>query len=171
VMMTIVCDGGAVIRCDISLSEPYPRQEIVIACDGRTFVLDALDTRAPLQIQAAAQHRGPRAEGQWAEVVTEHPLESHMAKADALAATFIAAVRSGDASATNTAALATASRVWEMARISMARGGEMISLTDDAASDVRRPEMRVIRGRGRRATDHPAPELTLVERTSPPQSA
>ena len=62
-MVTLSFDGGSVAQLDVSLVEPMLRQEIAIACDGRTIVLDALDQRAPLQIRAAARHRGPAGRG------------------------------------------------------------------------------------------------------------
>jgi predicted dehydrogenase len=170
-MVTMVCDAGVILRCDVSLIEPYFRQEIAIACDGRTIVLDALDVRAPLQIQASARHRGPQPAGQWAETVSEHPVGVPAERATAAAAEFVRAVRSRDISATNARALATASLIWETARESISRGGDMVALPTDGETATRqRPEMRVIRGGGRRSTDRPAPDLTLVKRT-PPRSA
>ena len=165
-MVTMVCETGVILRCDVSLIEPYFRQEIAIACDGRTIVLDALDVRAPLQIQASARHRGPQPAGQWAETISEHPVGVPAERVNAVAAEFVRAVRARDVSVTNARALATASLVWETARESILRGGEMRPVSSDGEHAAqRRPEMRVIQGGGRRSTDRPAPDLTLVERT------
>ena len=129
-------------------------------------MLDALDQRAPLQIQAAARHRGPQTSGQWAETVNEHPLGDAGDRVARAAAAFVAAVRAGDASKTNAAEMANAALVWETARASMTRGGELLPLSADGVTpEMRRPELQVIqRRRARRSTDHPAPELTLVAR-------
>jgi hypothetical protein len=172
-MVTLSFDGGSVAGLDISLVEPMLRQEITIACDGRTIVLDALDQRAPLQIQAAARHRGPRTAGQWAETVSEHPLGDAGDRVARAAEAFVAAVRSGDASKTNAAEMADAALVWETARASMTRGGELLPLSADGAHpEARRPVLQLIHGGGRRSDDRPAPELTLVARgAQPPQSA
>jgi predicted dehydrogenase len=170
VMVTLLFDGGSVARLDISLVEPMLRQEIVIACNGRTIVLDALDQRAPLQIQAAARHRGPQTSGQWAETVSEHPLGDASDRAARAAAMFVAAVRSGDASTTNAAEMAAAALVWETARASMTRGGEVLALSSDGTQpEARRPVLQLIHGGGRRSDDRPAPELTLVARGPRPR--
>lgn len=169
-MVMLSFDGGSVAQVDVSLVEPMLRQEIAIACDGRTIVLDALDQRAPLQIQAAARHRGPQTSGQWAETVNEHPLGDAGDRTARAAAVFVAAVRSGDAAATNAADMSRAALVWETARESMARGGELLPLSHDGAyPETARPVLQLIHGGGRRATDHPAPELTLVSRGTNPQ--
>lgn len=172
--MVMLCfDGGLVARLDVSLIEPMLRREVVIACEGRTIVLDALDQRAPLQIQAAARHRGPQTSGQWAETVSEHPLGDAGDRVARAAEVFVAAVRAGDASKTNAAEMANAALVWETARASMTRGGELLSLSsEESRPEARRPVLQLIQGGGRRSDDRPAPELTLVGRSAqPPRSA
>jgi predicted dehydrogenase len=169
-MVTLSFDGGSVAQLDVSLVEPTLRQETVIACDGRTILLDSLDQRAPLQIQAAARHRGPQTSGQWAEAVSEYPLGDIVDPTARAAAFFVAAVRSGDATRTNAAEVADAALLWETARESMARGGELLSLSDGGAyPDAKRPVLQLIHGGGRRVTDRPAPELTLVVPGEHPQ--
>jgi predicted dehydrogenase len=172
-MVTLSFDGGSVAQLDVSLIEPMLRREVAIACDGRTIVLDAFDQRAPLQIQAAARHRGPQASGQWAETVSERPLGDAGDRVARAAAAFVDAVRTGDAAATNAAEMADAALVWETARESMARGGELLSLAAAGAyPEAKRPALQLIRGGGRRVDDRPAPELTLVARGEhPPRSA
>lgn len=169
-MVTLSFDGGSVAQLDVSLVEPMMRQEMVIACDGRTILLDALDQRAPLQIHAAARHRGPQTSGQWAEAVSEYPLGDVVDPTARAAALFVAAVRSGDETRTNAVEVANAALLWEMARESMARGGELLSLSDGGAyPDAKRPVLQLIHGGGRRVTDRPAPELTLVVPGEHPQ--
>lgn len=169
-MVMLSFDGGAIAQIDVSLVEPMLRQEIAIVCDGRTIVLDALDQRAPLQIQAAARHRGPQTSGQWAETVSEHPLGDAGDRVARAAATFVKAVRSGNAAATNAAEMAQAALVWETARESMARGGELLPLSADGAyPETKRPTLQLIHGGGRRIDDRPAPELTLVRPGGHPQ--
>lgn len=172
-MVMLSFDGGPVAQVNVSLVEPVLRREVVIACEGRTIVLDALDQRAPLQIQAAARHRGPQTAGQWAETVSEHPLGDGGDRVARAAAAFVAAVRSGDASKTNAAEMADAALVWETARASMSRGGELLPLSGyGEQAERRRPVLQVIQGGGRRSGDVPAPELTLVGRSAqPPRSA
>lgn len=163
-MLTLSFDGGPVVRLDVSVIEPVMRREIVIACDGRTIVLDALDTRAPLQIQAAARYRGPKRGGQWAETIHEHPIGDMVERRAAAASTFIAAVRSMDAGATNARVLAGAALVWETARASMARGGEPLALpASHPLVDARRPSLQLIRGGGHTDENRPgAGNLSLV---------
>lgn len=161
-MVTLSFDGGPVARVDVSLVEPALRQEIVIACDGRSVVLDSLDARAPLQIQASARHRGPQHGGQWAETISEHPLGDASDRLSRAALMFITALRKRDLTATNAVALATATLVWETARASIARGGEQLAITAGAPlPDARRPALQLIHGGGHRSESAP-PELTLV---------
>lgn len=161
-MLTMMFDGGPAARVDVSLMEPEPRQEIVLACDGRTIVLDAFDARAPIKITAAARHRGPaRGAGQWAETVTEHPSGTQADRLAAAASAFVAAVRARDVVASNAAEVASAALVWEAARSSMSAGG---ALTDvEAAELTTRPALQIIRGGGHTINALP-PELTLVSR-------
>jgi hypothetical protein len=159
-MLTMTFDGGPVATVDVSLVEPSPRREITIACDGRTVVLDALDARAPLQIQAAGRHGGPQTGRPWSEVVSEHPAaiaDRGVAVADA----FVSAVRSRDVAAINAREIAVAASVWEAARESIARGGEMRPLADQEGT--RRPELQVIHGGGR-SGPAASPDLTLIRR-------
>lgn len=162
-MVTVSFAGGPVARVDVSMVEPWLRQEIVVACDGRTVVLDALDQRAPLQIHAATRHRGP-ADGQWAETISEHPVGDAGDRLALLAATFVRAVRERDVSATNARELALAATVWEKARESMALGGERVDVS--APVSVARPVLQLIRGGGRRI-EAVAPELTVVREPRP----
>ena len=167
-MVTLAFDGGPAARVDISFVEPGLRQEIVIACDGRSIVLDTFDLRAPLQIQASARHRGPNRDGQWAETVSEHPPVDSATRLARAAELFVAAVRKNDASATNARDLAAAAQIWETARASMTAGGEMLPLAaPDAIARVARPVLQVIEGGGRRVQSATAPELTLVGRREP----
>ncbi len=164
--ITLMFEDGLIGRIDVSLIEPAQRQEIAIACDGRTLHLDALDARAPLQIHAASAHRGPRAGAQWAETVNEHPVGAAHDHDAATAAAFVAAVRARDLAAGNAAAIADAASVWETARESIARGGEMMDVLGASPQLVTgtRPALKLIRGGGRTTDQRPAPTLTLVGR-------
>src|SRR5205807_7885896 len=95
VMIMLSFDGGLVAQIDVSLVEPMPRHELVIACERRTLVLNPLDIAAPLQIFGSARHRGPRSEGEWAETVIEHPTAEFADPTTRSAAGFVAAVRAG----------------------------------------------------------------------------
>ena len=160
-MVTLSFDGGPVARVDVSLVEPALRQEIVVACDGRSVVLDALDARAPLQIQASARHRGPQQGGQWTETVSEHPIGNTGDRLTNAAVAFVTAVRKRDIAATNVREIASAALVWETARESISRGGEQRALVDSPLAPARRPELQLIHGGGHRSDAAP-PELTLV---------
>jgi len=162
-MVTVAFAGGPVARVDVSLVEPWLRQEIIVACDGRTVVLDALDPRAPLQIHAATRHRGP-ADGQWAETISEHPVGDTADRMARLSATFVRAVRGRDASVTNARDLALAATVWELARESMALGGDRVDVSAPAAAA--RPVLQLIHGGGRRI-EAAAPALTVVQEPRP----
>jgi len=173
-MVTMMFDGGAVGRVDVSLIEPELRQELTIACDGRTMVLDAFDLRAPLQIHAAARHRGASGNGAlWSETVSEHPL-AELGDATARAAeAFIRALRARDLPASNASAIASAALVWETARTSIASGGEVIAVAVAHVPDEKRPTLKLIRGGGHTVA-HAAPALTLVgaaEQESPRNTA
>jgi hypothetical protein len=167
-MVTLTLDGGRAARVDVSLIEPEPRHEVSVVCDGRTLVLDAFNARAPLQILASARHRGPQ-RGQWGETVSEHPLAEPAERLATAAASFVAAIRGRDAEISNARELAAAATVWEAARASIARGGEMVDLGENAA-DVRRPKLKLIVGGGHIDTSRPAPELTLVGRRARSES-
>ncbi|TAK63151.1 MAG: hypothetical protein EPO22_06805 [Dehalococcoidia bacterium] len=167
-MVTLAFDGGPAARIDLSFVEPGLRQEIVVACDGRSIVLDAFDVRAPLQIQAAARHRGPHRDGQWAETVSEHPLVETGSRLARAAEVFAAAVRKNDAAVTNALELATAAKVWETARASMSAGGEMLAMSTPARlAQAQRPALHVIEGGGHRVASAATPELTVVARREP----
>jgi predicted dehydrogenase len=171
VMLTISFASGAVARLDISTAEPAARHEITIACAGRTIVIDALDSRRPLQIQSAGGHGGPM-RGQWAETVSEHPSAETPDRLSAAAAAFVAATRSGAAEATNAAMVAGAASVWEHARRSIAADGDPQSLVAQDVTRSMRPELQLIRGRGR-TSERSSASLTLVEcaEESPPRTA
>jgi predicted dehydrogenase len=167
-MVTLAFDGGPAARIDVSFVEPGLRHEVVIACDGRSIVLDEFDTRAPLQIQASARHRGPNRDGQWAETVSEHPPVDSATRLARAAEAFVAAVRKNDVATTNALDIAAASKVWETARASMTAGGEMLPLiAPDTLVHVARPSLQVIEGGGHRVQSATAPELTLVARREP----
>jgi hypothetical protein len=131
----------------------------VIACEGRTIVLDAFDARSPLRVYAGAGHRGPQA-GQWAETVSEHPLGPVADRPSRAAAAFITAARARDVSAGNAGELAHAALAWETARESIARGGEMLDVPREQAA-AERPALQLIRGGGRGGAGA-SPELTVV---------
>jgi predicted dehydrogenase len=158
-MLTMTFDGGPVATVDVSVIEPMPRREIVVACEGRTMVLDAFDARTPLQIQAAGRHGGPQAGHAWSETVTEYPAPASRDRLAVSAEAFVRAVRARDLEAVNLREMAHAALVLETARESIARGGEMLDVAPDVA---RRPELQVIRGGGKREGGGAPPELTLV---------
>lgn len=162
VMMTLTFDGGPVATVHVSLVEPESRREITIACDGRTIVLDAFDARAPLQIQAAGRHGGPQSGRAWSETVSEYPASPSIDREDAVAAAFVAAVRSRDMSATNLRDVAVAASAWESARESIAAGGQIVQLAGDAGAP--RPALQVIHGGGKTQPVRTPPDLTLVRR-------
>jgi predicted dehydrogenase len=163
-MLTMTFDGGPVATVHVSLVEPMPRRETVIACDGRTIVMDGFDVRAPLQIQATGRHRGPQAGRAWSETISEYPASPSFDREASVAATFIAAVRARDVGASNVRDMALAAATWECARGSMARGGELHRLPSDAASD--RPELQVIVGGGNASDARETPSLTVVHSAS-----
>jgi len=161
--ITLWFEGGPVARVDVSLLEPQLRHELVIGCDARTLVLQPLDREAPLLIRAAAQHRGPRRGGDWAETVTEHPVGEPRERSQCAAEAFVAALRAGDVSLTNAEEAARAALTWERARASIARDGEPLRI-DDLHPDTQRPAFEVIRGGGHATGERSAPRLTLVAR-------
>ncbi len=163
-MLMLSFDGGAVAQVDVSMVEPSPRREMLIACEGRTIVLDSFDYAAPIRIDAAARHRGPRRDGEWGETISEHPLTEAVDGARTVEAReFIATVRNGSLiNASNARQLANAARVWEAARVSMSRGGDRIDVCD---AEPDRPRFRVIEGGGHGDGPHHAPPLKLISRS------
>lgn len=172
VMATLLFEGGAIARIDVSLVEPVQRQEIAIACDGRTILLDALDLRAPLQIQAKGGHGGPQRAGKWAETISEHPITGHVDSQARTATAFVDAIRACNVGATNARALAQAALVWEVCRQSISRGGETLSLpASSPLVETRRPTLQLIHGGGKAAAVRSVPALTLVQREESPRTA
>jgi predicted dehydrogenase len=161
-MITLQFAHGPVARIDVSLLEPAERDEAHVVCDGRTIVLQPRAGDAALQIQAAAQHRGPRPGTPWAETISEYPAGPAPDRMAAAASAFVAAARGRDLAATNARDAARAALVWERARASMAAGGEILPVADGDA-EAARPELRVIEGGGRRIASR-APRLTVVGR-------
>jgi hypothetical protein len=160
VMLTMTFDGGPVATVDVSLIEPMSRREIVVACDGRTIVLDAFDRRAPLQIQAAGRHGGPQTGRAWSETVSEYPASAGVDRDAAVAAAFVAAARGRDVSAINLREMAVAASAWEAARESTASGGQLVDVSPSAV----RPALQVIHGGGKTISVTAPPDLTLVRR-------
>lgn len=148
VMAMLTFPGGPAARIDVSLVEPEMRYEVVLACQGRTLVLDGYNLRAPMQIQASARHRGPQ-QGSWGETVSEHPAHEAAERVPRVAAAFSAAVRSRDTSTSNAHQIAEAATVWEAARESIQRGGELNQIGEQAGTPDERPALQVIRGGGR----------------------
>jgi hypothetical protein len=163
VMVTMSFDGGPVVTVHVSLNEPQQRREMVIACDGRTIVMDSFDARAPLQIQAAGRHTGPNTGTAWSETISEFPTTATMMEREALVvAEFVAAVRARDLAAVNLREMALAASAWEAARGSIAAGGEPRELAGEPRT--LRPDLQVIQGGGKAAGDASPPALTLVRR-------
>jgi predicted dehydrogenase len=162
-MVTMMFEGGPAARVDVSLMEPEPRHEVVVACDGRTVVLDAFDVRAPIKITAVARHRGPQLGAQWAETITEHPAPDQDDRLHRAASAFAAAVRARDMVASNAGEIASATLVWEAARASMTAGGELTDVAPPGAANTERPVLQMIVGGGH-TTESEAPELTVIAR-------
>jgi predicted dehydrogenase len=161
--ITLWFDGGPVARVDVSLLEPQLRDEMVVGCDARTIVLQPLDREAPLLIRAAANHRGPKRGGDWAETVTEHPVGEPRERIQCAAEIFVAALRAGDASATNAEEAARAALTWERARASIGRDGEPVRI-DDPCAAAQRPAFELIHGGGHATGERSAARLTVVAR-------
>jgi hypothetical protein len=164
-MITLAFDGGQIARVDVSRLEPQPRLEITVACEGRTIALDGIDAPTSLRIHAAGRHRGPHRGTQWAETVTEYPVDDAAPPEGRIADKFVAAVRRGDAGGTNARTLAHAALVWETARMSMSRAGEALPpAASSGLVEPRRPALQLIRGGGHATEGHPPPDLTVVRK-------
>jgi hypothetical protein len=172
VMIALAFAGGAVARLDVSMLEPEPRQEIVVVCEGRTIVLDALDARAPLRIVATGAHRGPQRCANWAETVSEHPIGAMTDRHERAASAFVSAICARDRAFGNAETVAGASLVWETARQSIAQGGEMLPLSArHPLIAPARPELRLIRGGGHGSDERAAPMLRVVGGSERPPAA
>jgi predicted dehydrogenase len=170
-MVTLMFDSGPVARIDVSLIEPEPRHELILGCEGRTVTLDSYDARAPMRIESAGRGRTSRAmQGGWIETMTEHPLEDSVDRYTRAATAFVEAVRARDLAAPNARQMADAAHVWERARESMLRGGELLDI--DPSGEIERPKLKLIVGGGHFDVAHPAPDLTVIDggRQSAPPS-
>jgi hypothetical protein len=160
VMATLVFADGAAVTLHLAPDESQRVSETVVACDGRTIVFDPYDARAPLRIVAGSAHGFASASGGWRETASEHA-PAGADRSAALAAAFVAAARAQDPAFGNAAQLGAAAAAWEAARRSIGASGEM---TEIAPERPKRPELRLIRGRGR-GRGGAAPALSLVEGT------
>ena len=156
-MVNVMFAGGAVASVHVAPGEALWQRETVIVCDGRTVALDPFDARGPLRIAASSAHSFAPTAAAWQETTSEHAPASE--RLPAVAEAFCAAARARDVSFGNAAALASAAALWAAARRSIANGGEV---TDVARQRPQRPELRLIKGRGRGGASA-APALTLVE--------
>ncbi len=164
-------EGGFLVRLDISLVEAEPRDDLIIACQGRTVALDG--QHEPNLGVITAPH--PRA------LTIEHPLASSGDPVVASAEAFVASIREG-ARESNAREMAAATLVWEVARDSMASGGDPLPLPiNHPLSTRQRPTLHVIEGGGNPSASDveiPRPRLRLVqggrhaiEESEPPRSA
>jgi len=160
VTVTLSFEGGAVATIQVSAVEPERRREAVLACDGRTILLDAYNARAPLQIQASARHGGPRPGAAWSEVISEFPVAQLADPVLAASRGFARAVRARDLVVSNAGAFAEAAQVWEAARRSITTG--MPEELRERHAIVSRPALRLIAGGGHGGGAAAAPRLTVV---------
>ena len=160
-MMTLTFENGTVASLHVTAAEPEQRHEAVLACDGRAIVLDACNTRAPLQIHATARHGGPNPGAAWSEVISEFPAGPLADEIASAAELFVRAVQSRDGAATNCHQMAEAMRIWEAALRSIAAGGHPEELTPHE-QDHERPALQVIVGGGRGGGSMAPPRLTVV---------
>jgi predicted dehydrogenase len=167
-MLTFVFRGGAIATIEVSGDPTRPTKQTTLVCDGRTVLLDAFSVHSPLQILAAARHRGPQDATPWSEVVSEYPPPSCVDPITAAAESFMRAVRARDVAMTNLAEVASAAALWQAARASIAAEGEAQDLTEAPQVAVR-PQLRVIAGGGH-ASDIPAPRLTVVSPQREPRT-
>lgn len=166
-MMSLLFADGLVAGVDVTTIEPEPRDEMRIVCDDRTIVLDRIDQVTPLRIQSARSHRGPgeaaAAEGGWTEIISERPPVLTTRRHTRVAEAFVSAVRARDVSATNARQMAVATRLWETARDSIARGGESVEVLPLEVEQEARPQLQLIKGGAEGHDDERgAPGLTVV---------
>jgi predicted dehydrogenase len=160
-LVRLVFAGGTPASLEVCLDEPWARDELTVVSEGRAFVVDAFDRRAPLRVLRTAGRAGPEDES---ETVVEQPPADGADRTAGAAAAFIAAVRSQDPAASNVGQMALAAAAWQAARTSMSRQGEWTAIGEQRAA-AGRPALRVIRGGGRGSRRHAAPMLTVVPAT------
>jgi len=156
-MLALAYAAGPVARIDISGLEATPRREVVLACETRTVVVDALDERTPLQVLAVSRRAGP---GGWRETVREYDGALSGSRTQALAELFVDAISRGNEGISNARLVIDAAEVWEAARSSAASGGQPIAL--DAEALDRRSAFHVIAGRATMASPRRTPALRVI---------
>ena len=167
-------EGGFLARLDVSLVEAQERDELTIVCEGRTVAMNASHNEPRLSVCSTshADRNAPRA------LTIEHPPVSDSDPVLASAEAFVTSVREG-ARESNAREMAAATLVWEIARDSMASGGDPLPLpVNHPLSSRQRPALHVIEGGGQPSAEVARPRLRLVqggrsavEENDPPRSA
>lgn len=170
-------EGGFLARIDVSLVEAQERDELTIACEGRTVLLGTGHHLPRLRVASVpnSEHHAPRS------LTIEHPPIPDADPVRVSAEAFVASVREG-ARESNAREMAAATLVWEIARDSMASGGDPQSVpVNHPLSTRQRPSLQIIEGGGHTSADDteiPRPRLRLlqggrraIQEDEPPRSA
>lgn len=149
-------EGDFLARLDVSLMEAERRDEITMACEGRTALVERANGHSAVQIATSASRDARHA--LTIEVVSPGGAD----RLQEAAAEFVATVRKRT-HASNTRDIAGAALVWETARASMARGGDSLPLpSNHPLIATSRPSLQVIEGGGH-TTETAAPRLRVLQ--------
>jgi hypothetical protein len=153
-------EDNFLVRLDVSLGEVERRDEITLACEGRTVTLERRDGHSGVRIAAGGSSRETARtarRGTMIEVVSPQTPD----RMQEAAREFVEAVRGGNG-ASNAREVAGAALVWETARASMSRGGDPLALpASHPLLGTSRPSLQVIEGGGQ-TTEGAAPQLRVV---------
>ena len=149
-------DDEFLVRLDVSVGEVERRDEMTLACAGRTVSMDRMDGHSFVRIASGGSPEARR--GTMIEVVSPRTTD-RMREA---AVEFVAAIRDAGG-ASNAREVAASALIWETARASMARGGDPLALpANHPLVGKSRPSLHVIEGGGH-TTDAAAPRLRVVQ--------
>jgi hypothetical protein len=150
--LTLHYADGLVVQCTISLAEATSARQLVVATQGRTVILDDLESVASVRI--LGEHGSPASERMLASTSPD-PIAAEAKR-------FCSAVADGDMALGNSQRWASVAAVWWSARQSMSLGGP-VDVQALRPGETEPPPLRVIQGGGKAARTAPRrPALTVV---------
>ena len=168
--VTVQYADGPLVQCTVSLAEAASVDQLVVATQDRTVILDERDSEAPLRIIGAGEHtsgaEGPELTPSLRSRTEESPYSGSPDPVACEVRGFLSAVAEGDLSADNSDRWARVAALWWAARQSMSFGGSAeVPNPTFGPGQTEPPPLRVIQGGGKTApTAGPRPSLTVVAR-------
>ncbi|HLB24126.1 MAG TPA: hypothetical protein VJP07_08530 [Dehalococcoidia bacterium] len=161
--LTLTFPSGMSARIEVSSLDPEPRDELTVISDSRTITLDALNDAAPLRTLSLVRRREPGRSHEHLGARLERMAGPERPRRERVASAFIESVRAGQP-VSNARQFASAALTWEIARSSMERGGELLSLpAHHPLVATPRPNLQLIEGGGNTIEASEAPRLRVVQ--------